>query len=224
MRGRRISWSAAILSLVIENLLIGGTRLASTTSHAENVIRSLGKAAGDRAPLQDERVPRPLARKSDGLRAQQAGLRARARYWTRRRRPHPDGGVRSVAETASDQDKQREQIVADTRPGLSPAPAASHGPAPGPAAGLRRRRAASAVLLLRCDQRQLGEPAVGRPGLRYPARRDGHRDQLRVLPLHRRPAAAIQGRHLHYPAARPRRGHQLVDWARARGPWSSWPL
>ena len=113
VRGRRISWSAAILSLVIENLLIGGTRLASTTSHAENVIRSLGKAAGDRMLGKTQRVLRSLARKSDGLRAQQAGLRTRARHWDGALLAHPDGGVRSVAETASDQDKQRDQIVAD---------------------------------------------------------------------------------------------------------------
>ena len=80
MRGRRISRRAAILSLVIEQLLIGGTRLASTTSYAENVIRSLGKAAGDRVLGKTQRILSSLAKKADGLRAQQADLRTHARY------------------------------------------------------------------------------------------------------------------------------------------------
>lgn len=113
MRGRRISRRAAILSLVIEQLLIGGTRMASTTSYAENVIRSLGKAAGDRVLGKTQRVLSSLAKKANGLRAQQADLRTHARYRDGDLVAHPDGGVRTVAQTASDQDKQREQIEAD---------------------------------------------------------------------------------------------------------------
>ena len=48
IRGRRISRRLALLALAIEQLLIGGTRPPGTTSYAENVIRSLGKTAGDR--------------------------------------------------------------------------------------------------------------------------------------------------------------------------------
>ena len=113
MRGRRIPRRLAILSLVIEQFLIGGTRLASTTSYAENVIRSLGKAAGDRVLARTQRILSSLAKKADGLRAQQADLRTHARYRDRTLVPHPDGGVQTVAQTASDQDKQREQIAAD---------------------------------------------------------------------------------------------------------------
>ena len=113
MRGRRIPRRLAILSLVIEQLLIGGTRLASTTSYAENVIRGLGKAAGDRVLAKTQRILSALARKADGLRAQQASLRTRARYRDGDLVAHPDGGVRTVAQTASDQDKQRDQIAAD---------------------------------------------------------------------------------------------------------------
>ena len=113
MRGRRIPRRLAILSLVIEQLLIGGIRLASTTSHAENVIRGLGKAAGDRVLAKTQRILSALARKADGLRAQQASLRTRARYRDGDLVAHPDGGVRTVAQTASDQDKQRDQIATD---------------------------------------------------------------------------------------------------------------
>ena len=113
MRGRRIPRRLAILSLVIEQSLIGGTRMSSTTSYAENVIRSLGEAGGDRVLSKTQRIVSALARKADGLRAQQADLRTRARCRDGDLVAHPDGGVRTVAQTASDQDKQREQIEAD---------------------------------------------------------------------------------------------------------------
>jgi hypothetical protein len=113
MRGRRIPRRVAILPLVIEQLLTGGTRLASTTSHAENVIRGLGKATGDRMLAKTQRILSALARKAESLRAKQASLRIRARYRDRDLVAHPDGGIRTVAQTATDQDKQREQIEAD---------------------------------------------------------------------------------------------------------------
>ena len=113
MRGRRIRRQAAIPSLVIEQLLIGGTRLASTTSYAENVIRSLGKAAGDRLLGKTRRILGSLAKKAGCLRSQQADLHTRARYRDEDIVAHPGGGVWTVAQTAIDQDKQREQIAAD---------------------------------------------------------------------------------------------------------------
>ena len=113
MRGPRIPRRLAILALAIEQLLIGGTRPPSTTSYAENVIRSLGKAAGDRVLGKTQRILSSLAKKADSLRAQQAGLRTRARYRDGDLVAHPDGGVRTVAQTAGDQDKQRDQIEAD---------------------------------------------------------------------------------------------------------------
>ena len=112
MRGRRVSRRRAILSLVIEQILIGGARQASTTSYAENVIR-----AWARRPVttcwQDPAHPGPLASRTDGLRAEQAKPAHPGRIPGRTWSHHPDGGVRTVAGTASDQDKQREQIEAD---------------------------------------------------------------------------------------------------------------
>jgi hypothetical protein len=116
---RRILRRPAILSLAIEQLLIGGTRLATTTSHAENVIHALGKAAGDRVLAKTQRILSTLARKADSLRAQQASLRTRARYRDEDLVAHPDGGIRTVAQTARDQDKQREQIATDIDRGSS---------------------------------------------------------------------------------------------------------
>jgi hypothetical protein len=113
MRGRRIHRRLAILSLVIEQLMIGGTRLASTTTYAETVIRGLGKAAADRMLGKTQRVLSSLARKADTLRARQTELRTHARYRDKDLVAHPDGGVRTVIQTASDQDKQRAQIEAD---------------------------------------------------------------------------------------------------------------
>ena len=96
---------------------------------------------------------------------------------------------------------------------LAQAPAAAQSPAPDPRPGLRRRRAAAAVLLLRRDQRRLVQPLLGRPGLRHLAGRDGHRYQLRVLPLRRGPAAAVQERRRHRPAAGSGRVHH--GWPRS---------
>ena len=117
IRGRRISRRLALLALAIEQLLIGGTRPPGTTSYAENVIRSLGKTAGDRVLGKTQRILDSLASKADHLRAQQADLRTHARYQDGDFIPHPDGGMRTVAQIASDQDKQREQIEADINRG-----------------------------------------------------------------------------------------------------------
>ena len=117
IRGRRISRRLALLALAIEQLLIGATRPPGTTSYAENVIRSLGKTAGDRVLGKTQRILDSLASKADHLRAQQADLRTHARYRDGDLVAHPDGGVRTVAQTAGDQDKQREQIEADINRG-----------------------------------------------------------------------------------------------------------
>jgi hypothetical protein len=116
LRGRRPG-QRAIRALVIEQLLIGGRRLASTTSYAENVIRARGKAGADRVLTGTQRVLGGLAKKSDALRAQQATLRTRADYRDDEIITHPDGGVRTVAQTARDQDEQRELIAADIQRG-----------------------------------------------------------------------------------------------------------
>jgi hypothetical protein len=113
IRGRRISQRLALLALAIEQLLIGGTRPPGTTSYAENLIRGLGKTAGDRVLGKTQRILDSLASKADHLRAQQADLRTHARYRDGDLVAHPDGGMRTVAQIASDQDKQREQIEAD---------------------------------------------------------------------------------------------------------------
>jgi outer membrane protein OmpA-like peptidoglycan-associated protein len=113
---RRIHEHLAFLALAIKQLLIGAIR-PGTTSCTENVIRSLGKAAGDRMLGKTQRILDSLASKADHLRAQQADLRIHARYRDGDLVLHPDGGVRTVAQTASDQDKQREQIEADINRG-----------------------------------------------------------------------------------------------------------
>ena len=117
MRGRRVSRRAALRSLVIEQVLIGRQRDPSTASYAENVLRALGKAAGDHKLSKTQLTLDRLAGKADGLRAEQASLRTRARYRGGDFIPHPDGGVRTVAETAGDQDKQRAGIAADIEAG-----------------------------------------------------------------------------------------------------------
>jgi hypothetical protein len=113
MGGRRIRRRSAIRSLVIEQLLIGGTRLASTASYAETVIAALGKAAGDRVLRKTQRLLGSLVRKCDSLRARQVTLRIRARYRDGDIVAHPDGGVQTVIKTAADQDKVRGQVNED---------------------------------------------------------------------------------------------------------------
>jgi hypothetical protein len=117
LRGRRIPRRPALRALVIEQLLIGGERLASTASYAETVIRARGKAGGDRVLTGTQRVLGGLAKKSDGLRVQQAELHIYADFRDDEIITHPDGGVRTVTQTARDQDEQREVIAADIQRG-----------------------------------------------------------------------------------------------------------
>jgi hypothetical protein len=113
LRGRRIHQRLALLALAIEQLLIGATRTPDTTSYTENVILGIGKTAGDRVLARFHRILTRLAQRSDRLRGAQQGMRIRARYRDTDMVRHPDGGVRTVAQTASDQDQQRAQIEAD---------------------------------------------------------------------------------------------------------------
>jgi hypothetical protein len=112
-RSGRIHERLALLMLAIEQHLIGATRPPGTTSYGENVIRSIGKAAGDRVLAKTQRVLHGLANKADQMRAEQKKLRIHARYRDGDVVRHPDGGVRTVAQIASDQDKQRRQIEED---------------------------------------------------------------------------------------------------------------
>ena len=119
LRARRIHERLALLMLAIEQHLIGATRAPGTTSYGENVIRSLGKAAGDRVLAKTQRILHGLASKADQMRARQKDLRIHARHRDGDLVRHPDGGVRTVAQTASDQDKQRRQIEDDLARGSS---------------------------------------------------------------------------------------------------------
>jgi hypothetical protein len=127
LRGRRVSRRAALRMQVIEQIHIGRPRHPSTTSYAENLLRALGKAAGDHVLGRTQRTLEGLASRADRLRADQAGLRTRAGYRRGDFVRHPDGGVRTVAGTAADQDRQRAQIATDIEAGsrrhrrLSPA-------------------------------------------------------------------------------------------------------
>jgi hypothetical protein len=117
MSGRRLRLRPTLRALVLEQLVMGGERTADTVSYAENAVSSLGKAAGDRVLLATQRDLDPLAKKSDGMRSVQAGLRVRADYRDDELVPHPDGGVRTVAEIAAEQDELREQIAEEIRNG-----------------------------------------------------------------------------------------------------------
>lgn len=105
MRGR-VSRRVALRALAIEQHLTGARREPGTTSYAENVIHALGKAAGDHVLGETQHTLDRLARKTDGLRAKQASLRTRAGYVAGNFVTHPDGGVRTIADTAGDQDQQ----------------------------------------------------------------------------------------------------------------------
>ena len=117
MRGRRVSRRAALRSLVIEQIHIGRPRAASTTSYTENVLRGLGKAAGDKVLRRTHRTLTRRASRADGLRTEQATLRTQAGYRRGDIVRHPDGGVRTVAATLGDQETLRERISADIQAG-----------------------------------------------------------------------------------------------------------
>jgi hypothetical protein len=113
LRCRRLSRRAAITSMLAEQHIIGARRHPSTRSHAETVISSLGKAAGD--TVLDKAQPNldRLAAKTDLLRAEQRSLAARAEQIPEKPIPHPYGGVRTVADTSADHDQLHAQIRAD---------------------------------------------------------------------------------------------------------------
>jgi hypothetical protein len=117
LRCRRVSPRRVLRALAIEQILIGRKREPGTTSYTEHVIRALGTAAANRVLAKTQRILDRLARKTDGLRALQATLRTLAGYCGGNFVAHPDGGVRTVAETAEDQDQQRTVIAADIQNG-----------------------------------------------------------------------------------------------------------
>jgi hypothetical protein len=112
MRGRRVSRRHTLRALVIEHVLIGRQRDASSTSYAENLTGDLGKAASDHVLGKTHRTLDGLASKADRIRGEQAMLRTRAGYRRGDFVAHPDGGVRTVTETVEDQDSQRAKITA----------------------------------------------------------------------------------------------------------------
>jgi protein-S-isoprenylcysteine O-methyltransferase Ste14 len=117
LRGRRVSRRAALRMQVIEQIHIGRQRHASTTSYGENVLRALGKSAGDHTLVKTQQTLDGLANRTDSMRAEQASLRIRAGYRRGDFVRHPDGGVQTVASTVVDQDKQRAEIAADIENG-----------------------------------------------------------------------------------------------------------
>jgi uncharacterized membrane protein len=117
LRRRRVSPRPVLRALAIEQILIGRKREPGTSSYTENVVRALGTAAGNRVLAKTQRILDRLATKTDGLRTLQATLRTLAGYCGGNLVAHPDGGVRTVAETAEDQDQQRTVIAADMQNG-----------------------------------------------------------------------------------------------------------
>ncbi len=116
MRARQIARRRAVRALTIEQGLIGGTRSAnSTSSYTENVACGLGKAAEDRKLGTTKHILSASASQADGLQAERAELRIHDRYREAHRIvPEVPGGEQTIAETASDQDKQPELIEAGT--------------------------------------------------------------------------------------------------------------
>ena len=117
LRGKRFAQRSALSALVLEQKLLGVRRHPDTRSYIEILIASLGKAAGDTVIEEVYQDLDKLAETTDDLRAQQAILRDRAAGIRDEHIDHPDGGVRTVAETLADEREQRELIQADQRAG-----------------------------------------------------------------------------------------------------------
>lgn len=206
-RGRRVSRRHTLRVLVIEHVLIGRQRHASSTSYAENLTRGLGKAAGDHVLGKTHRTLDGLASKADSIRGEQAMLRTRAGYRRGDFVAHPNGGVRTVTETVEDQDSQRAKIIAAIDAG-----------------SYRHRRLSEAlhrvpVIVFICDALLLLYFFSGVTNVDWTSPLSAALTfavilaamvtlhQLRVLPPGGGPAAALQGRRRHGPAPRPRRRH-----------------
>ncbi len=113
IRHRRLSRRTAITSMLAEQGIIGARRHPSTHSHVETVISSLGKAAGDAVLDKAGASLDRLAATADDYRAEQRSLADRADEVPSEFISHPDGGVRTVADTVADHDEQRARIAAD---------------------------------------------------------------------------------------------------------------
>lgn len=117
VRQRRLARPLVLRALAVEQDLIGRPREPGTVSFAENVIHSLGAAAGNRELAKTQRTLGRLAKRADSWKAKQSSLIAQAAHSEMKVVPHPDGGVRTVEDTVSDQDWQRAAINVDIQGG-----------------------------------------------------------------------------------------------------------
>jgi hypothetical protein len=110
---RKVSGRASIRALVLEQQLHGALRGADTATHTESLVRSTGKAGGDAALDGTLGTLNKQAGQRDGLQAQQETKRIQAGSRGGDLVSHPDGGVRTVAQTQGDQDDQRQEIAGE---------------------------------------------------------------------------------------------------------------
>jgi len=110
VRRRKLDPRTAVRLLVGEHKLHGTTRSPDTTTHGETLIHAIGKSGAEAVLDGTTRNVSNLADRRDGLQAKQDELRIRADARPDDLIGHPDGGVRTVAQTQADQDAQRVEI------------------------------------------------------------------------------------------------------------------
>lgn len=97
VRGRRVSWRAAIAALAAEDQHVGAARDPARKTHTEALVRALGKQAADGSLAKSQRGINRRARKTDRMKAKQARLAVRAEHRAGDRVPHPTGGHDTAA-------------------------------------------------------------------------------------------------------------------------------
>jgi hypothetical protein len=117
LRGGRLSRRAAVRSLKLEQELHGAQRAADTSTHGEALVHSVGKSGGDLALGRTQRRLNKQAAARDALQARQQSLTVQADHRPHDLVDHPDGGVRTAADTQADQADQRAEIAAEEEQG-----------------------------------------------------------------------------------------------------------
>ena len=117
VKGGKVSPKAALRALTLEQELYGAPREAQTATYAEALVRSTGKAGGDTALDRTLGGLDKQAGRRDALQAQQETKRIQAAYRPGDLVSHPDGGVRTAAQTQADQEEQRREIAAEDEQG-----------------------------------------------------------------------------------------------------------
>jgi len=110
LRRRRVTRRGPVDVLVAEDQHMGASRDPAQATHAETLVRTIGKAGADGHLARSQRRLDRTARSIDRLRARQARFLVRAGHRDRDLVRHPDGGHETVADLQRYQAAKRAEL------------------------------------------------------------------------------------------------------------------